>query len=131
MIPSSEYAVQPGSHKPCLTLVFERVFYLFRRWFGPPSRLEISVLATRMQAWQKEDLDFFCRPALANHVKETKQTARNGNVCGTRAAQYILNSGSRGRPISGVLPIFNVDFIHLDYQNVPASVQKSYPANLI
>ena len=114
--------MQPGSHRPCLTSAFERVFHLFRRWFGLPSTPEVSILVAHMQAWHEADLDSLCKPTLANHVKETKLIIRNGNVLGTRAAQLILNSESRRRSISGVLLIFSVDFIYFDYQNVPASV---------
>ena len=130
MIPNSEHIMQPGSHRPCLTLAFECVFNVFRSWFGLPSTLEVSTLVAHMQARQYADLDFLYRPELAIHAGETKRTARNGNVRGTRAAQHALNLGPRKRWISGVLPIFSVDYIHYDYRNVQAPVQKSYPANL-
>ena len=83
-----------------------------------------------MQARQYADLDFLYRPALAINAGETKRTAKYGIVRGTRAAQYALNLGPWKRWISGVLPIFSVEYIHYDYRNVQAPVQKSYPANL-
>ena len=128
MIPTLDYAVQPGSQRPCCALAFEGAFLFYNSWCRLPSRPEVSLSVTPMQTWHKAGLDFLCRLALTNRVKATKLIPRIDNVNGTRAAQRILNSESRRSTDSGVLPIFSVDFMHFNHQNVPASVYKSYTA---